>query len=292
MQNHSLAIFLVLISAGTHVVYNILIKKCTDRLAATWLFLLCGVLLFFPASIQYWDQLACITPMQIRLYVLSGFLKAVYFYMLTVLYAREDFSKTYPVLRSSHVFIPFLSFLFLGEVLKGYEVLGAIVLWGGVFLVNMEELSSQDVKETFYSLNGKSFQYGIFTAFVVALYSIVDSAGVDTMHPLVFMPMMFFASLVFLSMYMAKNKRFGNIRTEWSTNWLKIIGIAMLNFGGYLLVLIAMTMTSVTVVMSIRQLSIIMGVVVGKRVFDEKALVPRLVGALVIVLGIWIVVLF
>lgn len=291
MQNHSLAIFLVLISAGTHVVYNILIKKCTDRLAATWLFLLCGVLLFFPASIQYWDQLASITPMQVRLYVLSGFLKAVYFYMLTVLYAREDFSKTYPVLRSSHVFIPFLSFVFLGEVLKGYEVLGAIVLWGGVFLVNMEELSSQDVKETLCSLNGKSFQYGIFTAFVVALYSIVDSAGVDTMHPLLFMPIMFFASLVFLSMYMAKNKRFGNIRTEWSTNWLKIIGIAMLNFGGYLLVLIAMTMTSVTVVMSIRQLSIIMGVVAGKRVFDEKALVPRLVGALVIVLGIWIVVL-
>lgn len=291
MENHVLAILLVLISAATHVLYNILIKKCTDRLAATWLFLLWGVLLFLPLSIPYWGELASTTLMQVGLYVLSGFLKTIYYYMLAVLYAREDFSKSYPVLRSSHIFIPFLSFLFLGEALRAYEVLGALVLWIGVFLVNMEELTWENVKETVRSLNGKSFQYGLFTAFIVALYSIVDGAGVDSMHPLLFMPLMFFASFIFLSIYMAKTTGFGSIRTEWNTNWLKVLGIAILNFGGYLLVLIAMTMTSVTVVVSVRQLSIIMGVVAGRKIFDEKSLVPRLAGALIIVLGIWIVVL-
>lgn len=291
-DTHILAILLILASAVMHMAWNMLLKQCTDRLVSIWLFLLVGVIVFLPFGVLLGDTTVAVTGFQVAMFALSGFLKAVYFVLLGYLYETGDFSKAYPIARAAHVFVPFLAFVFLGEPLRPLVLFGVFILWIGILFVNMPRLHTDALQETLSELRGSHSLFALLTAAIVALYSIVDTAAVADMDPLLFLPLMFFSCLVFLGLHIVRVRTPQAIAAEWQRHWSAISGIALLNFGGYLLVLFAMGMTSVSIVVSVRQVSIVLAVAAGHRLYQEPAVMPRLVGASFIVGGIIVVSLF
>ncbi len=214
-DTHILAILLVLVSAVMHMAWNMLLKQCTDRLVSIWLFLLVGVIVFLPLGLVFGDTTADMTAFQFGMFALSGFLKAIYFVLLGYLYETGDFSKAYPIARAAHVFVPFLAFIFLGEPLRPLVLLGVFILWIGILFVNMPRLHTNALRETARQLRGSHSLFALLTAAIVALYSIVDTAAVADMDPLLFLPLMFLSCLLFLGVHVIIVRNPHTIFQEW-----------------------------------------------------------------------------
>jgi len=65
-----------------------------------------------------------------------------------------------------------------------------------------------------------------------------------------------------------------------------VLGAALLAPLAYILVLVAMTFTSVAAVAPAREVSVLFGVILGRRLLGEGGLARRLTGAAAIVAGI------
>jgi drug/metabolite transporter (DMT)-like permease len=75
-------------------------------------------------------------------------------------------------------------------------------------------------------------------------------------------------------------------RLVWRRYRRQVLGAALLSPLAYVLVLVAMTFTSVAAVAPAREVSVLFGVVLGRRMLGESGLGRRLTGAAAIVAGI------
>jgi drug/metabolite transporter (DMT)-like permease len=75
-------------------------------------------------------------------------------------------------------------------------------------------------------------------------------------------------------------------RLVWRRYRRQVLGAALLSPLAYILVLVALTFTSVAAVAPAREVSVLFGVVLGRRMLGEGGLARRLIGAAAIVAGI------
>ena len=82
-------------------------------------------------------------------------------------------------------------------------------------------------------------------------------------------------------------RRRSELRREWRINHWPVVGVALMSPLAYILVLTAMTFTPLSYVAPAREVSILIGVVLGARFLAEGQLGMRLVAAVAIVGGIF-----
>jgi uncharacterized membrane protein len=75
-------------------------------------------------------------------------------------------------------------------------------------------------------------------------------------------------------------------RLVWRRYRRQVLGAALLSPLAYVLVLVALTFSSVAAVAPTREVSVLFGVVLGRRMLGEGGLARRLTGAAAIVAGI------
>ena len=90
--------------------------------------------------------------------------------------------------------------------------------------------------------------------------------------------------LFYLIILGAKFKR-PEITAEWRQKRGAILAVALLNTFTYLLVLAALTLSKASYVGALRQLSLVIGVVLGWRYLHEKRSVPQMVGVGLLMIG-------
>ena len=76
---------------------------------------------------------------------------------------------------------------------------------------------------------------------------------------------------------------------EWRRNRRNILLVALIQFLGYLLILYAMTLTKVSYIVAIRQISVVFAVLMGTAVLKEKYSFVRLVASAFIFLGVFLI---
>ena len=124
------------------------------------------------------------------------------------------------------------------------------------------------------------------TGVFIAAYTLWDKVAVTTVGnpPL----LQGYASLVGMALALAPFALAGTGRTRltWRRYRGQVLGAALLAPLAYILVLVAMTFTSVAAVAPAREVSVLFGVLLGRRLLGEGGLARRLVGAAAIVAGI------
>ncbi|HEX2618554.1 MAG TPA: EamA family transporter, partial [Phototrophicaceae bacterium] len=76
------------------------------------------------------------------------------------------------------------------------------------------------------------------------------------------------------------------VRQIWHDHWRKVVGVAILSPLAYVMVLHVLTFTPVTYVAPLREVSILIGVLMGSRWLSEGDSQRRLVAAGTIVAGV------
>ncbi|WP_047044887.1 EamA family transporter [Vibrio mexicanus] len=291
------AITLVVISAVLHAGWNILGKSNSGSglaftMAASFAacFLLTPYLLWFLASIG-WSAL----PEQFWLMLLaSGIAQIVYLVGLIVAYKHADVGVVYPIARALPVMMVGAISLTLGHTLTPYQWIGFFFITFGCMLVPLTQFSQVKLKS--YA------NIGVFWALIAAVgttgYSIVDKEALnlltevanqtfsDQYSAIFYLGAQFWAIAVPSLIWCLISGKFQEVVTAWHIRRnASIAGVMMA--ATYGLVLFSMTMTdNVSLVVALRQISIVFGLLMGIWFLREKWYLTRGLGVLAIVSGI------
>ncbi len=278
---------LVLASAFIHVFWNMVMKSSQDKLVFMgWVFLFSS-LFYFPF---FWTNLHRF-PIPLTGWALiwiSGFIHVVYTIILAKAYEAGDLSLVYPLARSAPLFVMLWALLFLGERLTAGGMVGILFVVVGAYIIGFRTLQWREFVKPIFSLGDKPYQLALLTALLVSLYSIVDKIGVSRMHPFIFYYLLLLPRLTLYVPYVLKT-RYPGIMPEWRRNRRNILLVALIQFLGYLLILYAMTLTKVSYVVAIRQISVVFAVLMGSALLKEKYGFVRLMASVFIFLGVFLI---
>jgi drug/metabolite transporter (DMT)-like permease len=277
------ALLLVLGAAVLHTVWNTLAKRARHPLAFLWSSIsLATIVLLLPGVWIMREQPPTRegAPFVIGTIVVH----AVYFYALGRSYASGQFSLVYPVARGLGVaLVPVLALLLLAERLSSLGILGIALVVAGIVAIHLPGAVRLTARPPVRRVSAGT-GWAVLTGLTIATYSTLDKAGVARVHPLAYISLMGVGMSVLLLPSVLRQPE--TLRREWTLNWRSIAVAATLNLTSYLLVLFAFRLAKAGYVVAAREVSIVLSVVVGGVWLKEGHLGPRLLGAIVVLLGV------
>ncbi|GAB4504808.1 MAG: DMT family transporter [Anaerolineales bacterium] len=278
-----LAIFLLFVSAAMHTSWNLLLKQADDRFPATWWttivggVLSLGVLLFVG-----------LPPRQVwPLAILSGFLEAVYFILLTSAYNSQDFSVVYPIARGAAPgLLVVWSVLFLDEkpTLAGALGLGMIV--GGLMILGSTSL----LKNKLEKIPVTGILFALATALIISFYTVVDGTAVRLSPALRYGLLIFTFTPIFITPLVLRRYGWPRLAEAWSQHYKRFLVIGTIGTAAYLIALLAYSFAPLSYSGAIREVSVVLGAFAGWKFLGEEMGGMRVVGAAVIFAGILVIV--
>ena len=210
----------------------------------------------------------------------TAVLQTGYFVFLLRAYRAGDLSAVYPIGRGSGALLAALGGIaILGERPGPAGLAGIGLLVTGVIVVGMPA-------RTGHSPAPAAVLFALATGIFIAAYTLWDKIAVTTVgNPPLLQGYAALAGMVpmLAPFALADAER---TRLVWRRYRRQVLGAALLSPLAYVLVLVAMTFTSVAAVAPAREVSVLFGVVLGRRLLGEGGLARRLLGAAAIVAGI------
>ncbi len=277
-----LALGLVLTSAIFHATWNLLSKRAGGGLPFIWLFSFLMTLIYAPfalASFALMEQ--TITPIWLVFMLGTGLLHIAYFSMLTKGYQTGDLSLVYPLARGTGPLLATITAIILfNERPTLLAIIGILSIGMGVFIFMDGFKSLQDPRAR------PAIKHALTIGAIIASYTIWDKYAVGI---LLIPPILYewsgdlIRTLVFTWWI---RHRWDEVRHEWQTHRKEALGIAILSPLAYILVLTALTFSPVSYIAPIREISILIGAMMGTYLLKEGQIKRRWSAALVIVIGV------
>jgi drug/metabolite transporter (DMT)-like permease len=263
------ALGLALGAAVVHAVWNLLLARAEDTVAATAVALALSVLLFAVPAVAWWELERDAWP-----YVLgSAAFEVGYVATLAGGLRRGELSVVYPLARgSAPVLVLAVSAGVLGAATSALQVTGVALVAAGVVLVRGLRRPGDPVAVAL------AFACGA----CIAGYTIVDSYGLDHAATLPYLWVVMALTAVVYVPLVAAARGVAAMRSSLRPDTAVA---AVLFFGAYLLVLAALRLAEPGPVAAVRETSVVVATALGALVLREHVTRARFAGALVVVAG-------
>ncbi len=272
---------LVFGSAFMHATWNLLAKRVAGGVEFIWLIALAATVVYAPVIAVYvLVERPVFTLTHAFLALVSGVIHVAYFISLQRGYRAGDLSLVYPLARGTGpALATALAIVVLGERPGLQALLGTLLVVGSVFVLTGGKAPSGRNPRL-------AIVYGLATGGFISLYTTWDgyAVGHAGAAPLLFMMAGEFARAVILMPIALRNRP--EIARIWQRHHWATIGVAVLSPLAYLMVLTAMQFTPVSLVAPTREISILIGTIMGARLLAEGQWRRRLSGALGMVAGV------
>jgi drug/metabolite transporter (DMT)-like permease len=274
---------LVLIAAVLHASWNLLAKKAKGKTPFIWLQYIASNILYLPFLYFQTNHHYAIYSQPLLWFSLSSAgLHLGYFIVLQKGYRKADLSVVYPLARGSAPLVSFTAaILFLHEQLKLGSLIGLFLIIAGVLIITGLSFKKENNSKIMTGIT-----YGLFTGLFIALYTLNDAVAVKTyaVPPLILtLATNFFSAILLLPFVLSQKEE---LKREIKMHKWIIMTIALLSPAAYILVLEALKYAPLTVVAPARETSILLGVFMGSRVFNEEDGKRRLIAGVLILGGI------
>lgn len=287
-----LALSLVIVAALIHAGWNYLTKCSDNKLVFSWLFRWASaiaylpVVLWWPSSPVLFGGTGLNMPRVIWPFVVAtGSLHALYFWALTAAYDSSDLSLSYPLSRGlGSLLVLLFAALLLGERPSGAGLLGVLLIVVGVYILHLRSFHASDVLIPLQCFGARGGGYAALTGVCVASYSLVDKVAVRHVSLFAYIYLMFVVAAI-LSTPLIARSGWHLVLEEWHKNWRSIIVVGVLCLFAYLLILWAMTLSPVSYVVAVRNLSVVFGASLGTWLLSEPYGQQRIVGSALVCLG-------
>jgi len=278
---HGFALVLVLAAAFMHATWNFLAKRTRGGAAVVWLYDVVSIIIYAPLALVILLQHLHFTLVQLALIFSSGCIHLVYFLLLQRGYRVGDLSVVYPLARGTGPLLSSITAILLfGERPALVAFLGILLVVVGIFLITGGTVM----------LSASRFHagvlYGLLTGVCIATYTLVDKQAVSAL--LIAPVLLYYSDLMIhvglLAPYAVYN--WSEVSREWNRHRFEVIGIAILGPLSYFIILSVLVFTPVSYVAPMREVSVLIGTLMGTRFLAEGNTRRRLLAACVMVAGI------
>jgi drug/metabolite transporter (DMT)-like permease len=278
----ALALGLVLAAAVIHATWNYLLKRSGGGTAFVWLFAILSAAIYAPltAGVIWWTR-PPLTVVSFVLMAASAVIHTAYYMLLDRGYRTGDLSLVYPLARGSAPLVTVAVAVFLlAETPSVLAVSGALLIAAGAVVL------TGDVRKLRASGSLAAVGFALLTGCMIASYTVVDKLAVAAFFvPPLLQDWASNLGRVVIMTPMALRQR-AELRRVWSQRRFEVVAIAVLCPLSYILVLTAMVFTPVSYVAPAREISILIGAIIGARLLAEADAKRRLAGAAAMVGGI------
>lgn len=279
-----LALGIVLVAAFTHATWNLAAKRSGGGLPFVWLTGLVSLCFYVPLSVAYLVWQSPAIPSNAWFVIVgSGFIKLAYSLLLQRGYRHGDFSLVYPLARGTGPL-----FSTLTAIILFHERPTALALTGGAIII--ASIFSLTGGTRLWHADRAHLRQGLLYGFVcgccIASLTVWDKHAVAHLH---LPPLVYDCStqLVMCSVLtpFAWSRR-AEAAAAWTNHRWEVFAVALLSPLGYILILTAMTFTPVSYIAPAREISIVIGTLLGAKLLKEAEARRRLFAAAGIVAGV------
>ncbi|UCG11517.1 MAG: hypothetical protein JSU72_13365 [Deltaproteobacteria bacterium] len=290
------AVTLILLSAAIHVGWNYLTKSSQSPKAFS---LLKGtVLICITLAALAGIPLEAITA-KLWVYVLaSGGLHWIYILALSTAYETGDISYVYPIARSAPAFVPVAAFLVLGETISLRGGLGISIVVASVLVLQLRGEADNELRRLLVSIRKTDARWAFVTLGAVVAYTLVDKAAMVSLSrvseipegmrgPIFFMLENTVCYLLFW-IYQASRSDLA-VGSIWKREWRWGVVAALGTMISYSLILHVMQTEPVSYIVTVRQVSVLLAVLVGRFALKEPYGKHRTVASAAMLIGFYLV---
>ena len=283
----SLYVFmLVAVSATLHVFWNLLVKQSQDKVSFAWLTSLAGTLVLAPVFVAFRQ----LDPGPLSLEILgwaalSGLFEALYVVFLFASYGKADLSVVYPLSRGvAPVFTMLLGAAMVGDRVDPQHLAWVLLVVLGVAFVAVSIKSQAEVK-----WRPGDLLWPLCTGAMIAAYHLVDRRAMSLAaapSAVEYLFLMQFFLAIYVTFWAVWRKSKQGLWTEWRLNRKGVIIVGICTPMAYLLIMLALRLGNVTYVAAGRNIGIVVSTLVGGLYLKEKVGPLRVIGGLIIMIGV------
>lgn len=275
------ALALVLLAACTHAVWNLSAKRAAGCRHFVFLYSALSILLYLPVVTWIlWCSRPEFTALHWLALLATGVLHLGYSLSLQAGYRASDLSLVYPVARGTGPLLSFfLAILLLDESAGPHALAGVLLVVAGITLVSgLLERRHKNLRQGMF--------WGLCTGSCIAAYTITDGWAVSVLLMSPFL--VDYAGNLFRVIVLAPGVwRDRATAAADARSYLRHYAtVSVLGPLGYILVLYAMQMAPVSLVAPARELSTLVGTLLGVVLLRERVTTARLLGVICIVSGV------
>ena len=289
------SISLILLSAFCHALWNFYSKSSKDtRILFFW----CG---FYTVAIAFvaFGIKHPVIPKPVWIYIIASALVHLFYRLfLTHAYTVGEISFVYPIARAAPAFLPLFAFLFLNERISAQGLVGILCVMASIVLYQQREARLQF--KTFFRYLGKPDALWAYATLASVIgYSLIDKQGMSEFHRHSTNMPLWSAVTYYLMENSISQVLYGlsclarfpheQIAQIGRTEWKRALAVVVLSLASYSLILYVLMTDKVSYVTAVRQCSVIFVVLLGGYALKETYTKRRLVAAVVMVLGIFLI---
>jgi drug/metabolite transporter (DMT)-like permease len=279
------ALALVLAGACCHAWWNIVAKKAGGGLPFVWLFGMVSLAAAAPvAAWAWWREPPHFSAWMWLAAVASGVVHVVYSLVLQHGYKVGEFAVVYPVARGSGPVLSVLGALIvLAEQPSSWGWTGIALVLAGVFLSagGLRIVLGDGIGQRHVGV-----AWGLLTGACIACYTVIDGWAVKTlgMAPLLFYSVGLLCRAALLAPWALRQP--DRLRGQWQAQRRAIVTVGLLSPLAYGLVLTALQTAPLSYVAPVREVSMLIGTLVGARLLQEALRPAQVAGTALMLLGV------
>ncbi len=241
--------------------------------------------LLFSLPYLYWTGFEVQNIMALPVLFGKSILGAFSFLFIMNGLKKLDISASLPLMIITPGAVAIMAFLFLGETLSQWEVIGMFVLLGGTFLLQTAQFGfdAQSFK-VFYKW--KAYRFLWLAVFIFTLTSLVDKLLVGNFKML---PMQFivyqhlFIFIVFTAIMLVRKQPMQLLKNNENLKFILLISVATMVYRTSQIE--AIKLGSVALVLTLKRTSVFFASLIGGTLFKESKLSLKLVAIAILILG-------
>ena len=285
----STAFLLILVSSLMHALWNLLVKRSRHKTVFIWWMFVCSAglftvtLPFLPVSFPRPDS-------TVMLLAVAGAACFVLYHLFTGrAYRGGDLSLSYPLTQTSMIYVPLWGVWLLGERLTPAGASGIALIILGAYLVQMQRLTAAELLRPFRSLGDPHVQAALAAGFIYSMGAVIDKSGVMRYSPLYFTYLLVIFMLFFMTLNLLRPRYRSQIGSEWREHRPLILASGPVLMGSFLSFRYGLSLAPMSYAVPVRQVSVLIGVAIGIAFLGESCGRIRLLAALLILAGVFLV---
>ena len=281
----ALAFTLIVISAVMHALWNLLVKQSRHKTVFIWWMFLASSALYtltlplVPEPFHWPNPHTC-------LLIAAGAVCFVLYHLCNGrAYRGGDLSIIYPLSQTSMIYVPIWGVTLLSERLSFVGSCGILLVILGTYGAQLQRLSLRELVRPFLNLGEPSVRYALLAGFIYSWGSVAEKVGVRQYSPLLFTYFLVLAMLLLMTVNLLRPKYRPLVFAELREHWRLILLSGPIIMASFLTFRYGLNLSPMSYAVPVRQVSILVGVLIGIIFLRESCGRYRLLGALTIMAG-------
>lgn len=285
----SLALSLIVFSALMHALWNLLVKQSHDKTVFIWWMFLSAFSLMSIFMFSSGFGLPVLSARSLLLAAAAAVCFVLYHWFTGLAYRDGDLSLTYPLAQTSMLYVPLWGVLLLGETLSLFGIAGILLIVIGAYCIQLRRLSTRELFRPFFQLGSRSVQAALLAGLIYSIGAIIDKTGVDSYSAYHFTYVLVCFMLGIMSLNLLRPCYRGRILQEWRQSRKLVLWSGPVMLCSFLSFRYGLQLSPVSYAVPVRQVSLLIGVIIGLLFLGESCGRIRLASSGLILAGVVLV---